>query len=70
MKIQIGDHLYEPLSQNNGEVTRIVNHPDGKLVTVRWRVDDHIPHDTEHFYKKLQRAIQNGELQHSPISPE
>ena len=49
MKIQIGDHLYEPLSQNNGEVTRIVNHPDGKLVTVRWRVDDHIPHDTEKY---------------------
>lgn len=66
MKIQVGDHLYEPLSQNNGEITKIMNHPDGKLVTVRWRVDDHLPHDTEHFYKKLKKAIESGELEYTP----
>jgi len=66
MKIQVGDHLFEPLSQNNGEVTKIINHPEGKLVTVRWRVEDHLPHDTEHFYKKLKKAIENGELEYTP----
>ncbi len=67
MKIQVGDHLYEPLSQNNGEVTKIINHPEGKLVTVRWRIDDNIPHDTEHFYKKLKRSIENGEMEYTPV---
>ena len=66
MKIQVGDQLYEPLSRNSGEVTKIINHPDGKLVTVRWRVEDHLPHDTEHFYKKLKKAIEKGELEYRP----
>ncbi|MFQ5482783.1 MAG: hypothetical protein ACE5ER_08485 [Nitrospinaceae bacterium] len=69
MNIQVGDHLYEPLSRNNGEVTKIINHPQGKLITIRWRVDDHIPHDTEHFHKKLLKAIKNGDLEYTPLDP-
>ncbi len=68
MKLQVGDHLYEPMSRNNGEITAIQHHPDGKLVTVRWRVDDNIPHDTEHFYKKLERSIRNGQMEYTPQS--
>lgn len=66
MKVKVGDCLYEPLSQNNGEVTRIINHPNGKLVTVRWRVEDHLPHDTEYFYSKLVKSIKKGEIEYTP----
>ena len=34
MKLKVGDYLYEPLSENNGEVINISNHPDGKLVNI------------------------------------
>ncbi len=66
MKVKVGDCLFEPLSRNNGEVTRIINHPNGKLVTVRWRVDDYPPHDTEHFYSKLIKSIKKGEIEYTP----
>jgi len=66
MKLNVGDVLYEPLSRNNGEVTRIYDQPDGKIVKIRWRLDGHLPHDTEHTYKKVLRCIKNGDYQHSP----
>ncbi len=66
MKVQVGDCLYEPLSRNNGEVTKIISHPNGKLVTVRWRVEDHLPHDTEYFYSKLVKSIKKGEIEYTP----
>lgn len=66
MKLKIGDVLYEPLSRNTGEVTQIMDHPDGKLVKIRWRLEDHLPHDTEHFHKKVVRSIKNGEYEYSP----
>lgn len=68
MKLKPGDSLFEPLSGNTGEVTKIVEHPDGKLVTIRWRVEDHLPHDTEHFYSKVIKSIKKGEIQHTPKS--
>ncbi|CCQ91625.1 hypothetical protein NITGR_740017 [Nitrospina gracilis 3/211] len=67
IKLKVGDHLYEPLSRNNGEVREIISHPDGKLVRVRWRVDDFPPHDTEHFHKKLLKSIRNGEIQYRSV---
>ncbi len=66
MKVKVGDCLFEPLSRNTGEVTRIIKHPNGKMVTVRWRVEDHLPHDTEHFYSKLIKSIKKGEIEYTP----
>ena len=66
MKLQIGDVLFEPLSSNTGEVTKIFDHPDGKIVNIRWRVQDHLPHDTELFHKKVVRSIKNGDYEHTP----
>ncbi len=66
MKVKVGDCLFEPLSQNTGEVTQIISHPNGKLVTVRWRVEDHLSHDTEFFYSKLIKSIKKGEIEHTP----
>ena len=63
MKLKVGDVLFEPLSKNTGQVIQIVEHPDGKLVKIRWRVEDHLPHDTEHFHKKVVRSIKNGEME-------
>ena len=66
IKLNLGDTLFEPMSKNIGEIIKMTDHPDGKLVKIRWRVEDHLPHDTEHFYKKLLRSIKNGELEYSP----
>lgn len=63
MKLKVGDVLFEPLSNNTGQITKIIDHPDGKLVKIRWRVEDHLPHDTEHFHKKVVRSIKKGELE-------
>ncbi len=68
MKLQIGDSLFEPLSGNIGEVLKILNHPDGKLVTIRWQVEDHLSHESEHFYNKIMKCIKKGEIEHTPIS--
>ena len=68
MKLKEGDSLFDPMSRNNGEVTKIINHPNGKLVTIRWRVDDHLPHDTEHFYSKIVKSIKKGEIEYTPSS--
>lgn len=68
MKLKEGDSLFDPMSRNNGEVTKIINHPNGKLVTIRWTVDDHLPHDTEHFYSKIVKSIKKGEIEHTPSS--
>lgn len=68
MKIKVGDYLYEPLSDNDGEITKISNHPDGKLVNIRWRVEGHLAHDTEHFYSKVIKSIKKGDIQHTPKS--
>ncbi len=73
IKLKVGDYLYEPLSRNNGEIIQVIEHPNGKLAKVRWRVDDYPPHDTEHFYKKITRSIQKGEMEYTPVindSPE
>lgn len=66
MKIKLGDVLYEPLSRNTGEIIKITDHPDGKILKIRWRVEDHLPHDTEHFYKKVLRSVKNGEFDYYP----
>lgn len=66
MKVKVGDSLFEPLSRNNGEVLQIINHPNGKLVTIRWIVEDHLSHKTEHFYNKLVKSIKKGEIEHTP----
>ena len=68
MKLNVGDSLYEPISDNNGEVIQITNHPDGKLVNIRWRVEGHLHHDTEHVYAKVIKSIKSGDIQHTPIS--
>ena len=66
MKLRTGDNLYEPLSRNTGEITSIIEHPEGKVVKVRWRLDGQLPHDTELFYKKVQRCIRDGLYEHTP----
>jgi hypothetical protein len=66
MKINIGDRLYEPLSRNTGEVLSVMEHPSGKIIKVRWRLDDHLTHDTELFYKKVKRCIRDGLYEHTP----
>ncbi|MBI4384380.1 MAG: hypothetical protein HY579_10150 [Nitrospinae bacterium] len=66
MKLKTGDSLFEPLSGNTGEVMNIVESPEGKLVTIRWRVEDHLHHDTEHFYSKVLKSIKRGEIQLTP----
>jgi hypothetical protein len=63
VKLKVGDVLFEPLSKNTGHVTQIIEHPDGKLVKIRWQVEDHLSHDTEHFHKKVVRCIKNGEME-------
>jgi hypothetical protein len=69
VKLQVGDVLYEPLSSNTGEITQIIPHPDGKIVKIRWRPEDHLPHDSEHFHKKVVRCIKNGEYEFTPKTP-
>lgn len=66
IKLRMGDVLYEPLSNNTGVIIKMIDHPDGKLVRIRWRVEDHMPHDTEHLYKKVLRCVKKGEFEHSP----
>lgn len=61
MKLNVGDILYEPLSKNTGEIKKIFEHPDGKIINIRWQVEGFLPHDTEHFYKKVLRSVKNGE---------
>ncbi|QPJ65870.1 MAG: hypothetical protein G3M78_10885 [Candidatus Nitrohelix vancouverensis] len=66
-KLKVGDVLFEPLSRNTGEVTGIIEGPSGKIVQIRWKPEDnHLPHDTEHFYKKVVRCIKNGEFEYTP----
>ncbi|MFP6637706.1 MAG: hypothetical protein VB778_03685 [Nitrospinaceae bacterium] len=66
MKLRTGDILYEPISRNTGEITSIVEHPVGKVVKVRWRLDGQLPHDTELFYKKVQKCVRDGYYEHTP----
>ena len=68
MKLNVGDVLFESLSQNIGAITKIFDHPDGKIVKIRWRIDGHLPHDTEHSYKKVLRCVKNGEYELTPKS--
>jgi len=63
MKLNVGDVLFEWLSKNIGTITKIFDHPDGKIVKIRWRIDGHLPHDTEHTYKKVLRCVKNGEYE-------
>lgn len=66
VKLNVGDVLFESLSQNIGAITKVFDHPDGKIVKIRWRIDGHLPHDTEHTYKKVLRCVKNGEYELSP----
>ena len=66
MKLQVGDVLFESMSQNIGAITKIFEHPDGKIVKIRWRMDGHLPHDTEHSYKKVMRCVKNGLYELTP----
>jgi len=71
MKLQVGDVLFESMSQNIGSITKIFEHPDGKIVKIRWRMDGHLPHDTEHSYKKVLRCVKNGLYELAPkLSPD
>jgi hypothetical protein len=63
MKLNVGDVLFESLSENIGTITKIFDHPDGKIVKVRWQIGGHLPHDTEHTYKKLLRCVKNGDYE-------
>ena len=66
MKLNIGDVLFESMSNNIGSIINIFDHPDGKIVKIRWRIDGHLPHDTEHPYKKVLRCVRNGEYEITP----
>ena len=66
MNIQVGDMLFEPLSGNVGEISKIMEHPEGRLVKIRWSVEGHLSHDTEHFYSKLVKSIKKGQIQYTP----
>ena len=66
MKLNVGDVLYESLSNNIGTITKIFEHPDGKIVKIRWQLDGHLPHDTEHTYKKVLRCVKNGVYEITP----
>ena len=68
MKLNAGDVLFESLSKNIGTITKIFDHPDGKIVKIRWRMDGHLPHDTEHTYKKVMRCVKNGDYELTPKS--
>ena len=69
MKLNVGDVLLESMSQNIGAIIRIFNHPDGKLVKIRWRMEGHLPHDTEHLYKRVLRCVKNGQYELTPKIP-
>ena len=66
MKLNVGDVLFESLSNNIGAITKIFDLPDGKIVKIRWRIDGHLPHDTEHTYKKVLRCVKNGVYEITP----
>ena len=66
MKLNIGDVLFESMSENIGTITNIFNHPDGKIVKIRWRMAGHLPHDTEHSYKRVLRCVKNGQYELTP----
>lgn len=66
INLRIGDCLYEPVSDNTGEIKNIIDHPDGKLVKIRWRREGQLHHDTEHFHSKLVKCIKKGEMQYTP----
>ena len=66
MKLNVGDVLFESMSQNIGAITKIFEHPDGKIIKIRWRMEGHLPHDTEHSYKKVLRCVKNGEYELTP----
>ena len=68
MKLSVDDVLFESLSKNIGVITKIFDHPGGKIVKIRWRIDGHLPHDTEHTYKKVLRCVKNGEYEIAPKS--
>ena len=68
MEINTGDTLYEPMSRNTGEVIAVTEHPAGKIIKVRWRLDGQLPHDTELFYKKVKRCIRDGLYEHTPAN--
>ena len=65
IKLDLGDILYEPMSKNTGEIVKLKDHPDGKIVTIRWSVEDHLSHVTEHFYKKVIKCIKSGEMEYT-----
>lgn len=69
MKLNVGDVLFESMSDNIGTITNIFNHPDGKIVKIRWRMAGHLPHDTEHSYKRVLRCVKNGQYELTPKVP-
>ena len=69
MKLNVGDVLFESMSDNIGTITNIFNHPDGKIVKIRWRMAGHLPHDTEHSYKRVLRCVKNGQYELTPKIP-
>ncbi len=69
MKLNVGDVLFESMSKNIGSIIKIFDHPDGKLIKIRWRMEGHLPHDTEHSYKKVLRCVRRGEYELTPKFP-
>jgi len=69
MKLNVGDVLFESMSDNIGTITNILNHPDGKIVKIRWRMAGHLPHDTEHSYKRVLRCVKNEQYELTPKVP-
>jgi len=66
MKLNVGDVLFESMSKNIGTITKVFDHPDGKIVKIRWRMEGHLPHDTEHSYKRVLRCVKNGDYELTP----
>ena len=66
VKLQAGDALFEPISNNTGEILKITPHPNGKVVLVRWKLEGQLHHDTEHLYEKVAKSIKQGEIEYTP----
>ncbi len=69
IKLNVGDSLHDPMSGNNGEIIKVEDNVSGKLVFIRWTVEDHLSHNTEHFYSKIVKSVKKGEIEHSPRNP-
>ena len=57
--------VIDPKGKHHNKIRDILI-TDGKIVKIRWRIDGHLPHDTEHSYKKVLRCVKKGEYELTP----